>query len=631
MNVRCIWLVGVLAMLCEQPCLAQQASGPAPASAPVIRRIDPPNWWAALPSPMLLLHGEGLHGTSFHVTGRGVVLKKSEASTNGHWAFLWLDTGAAPAQDVIVNASSPRGTTSATYHLAARVPVAGRFAGFSPNDVMYLIMTDRFADGDPANDATGGDDGGRSRPRGWHGGDFKGIEDHLDYLKQLGVTTIWTTPITSNAGMSDSYHGYGTTDIYATDPHFGTIEDYQHLATALHERGMKIVLDMVPNHVGVRIPWVEDPPAPEWFHGTLQQHTSPTSPFRFLPDPHAAPLDKANITQGWFTDTLPDLNQENPHVSEYLIDNAIWWIETTGIDGLRLDTFPYVGRPFWSEFHHRLHAVYPRLTTVGEVFTSDATITSFFAGGVARAGIDTGLYTPFDFPVYFALRDIFLHDKPMTELEDTLRQDWLYPHPERLVTFLGNHDTVRFLSEPGNGATVDHLKVAFGLLATLRGTPQLYSGDEIAMRGGADPDNRHDFPGGFPGDSASAFTAAGRTPEQQETYKWLQGLLQMRAKQAALQGGEQQNIFSDDTVIAFVRGTHLVTGCKSEGDERLLVIAGKSAMPRQLQLTTTQTALEGCGHYVPVYPENAPALVGNNTGTAVTLPPNGFVVFRATQ
>lgn len=601
------------------------------ASAPVIEKVDPPNWWANLPSPMLLVRGEHLDHATFQVTGHGVSIAKTQASDNGHWAFLWLRTTGAPAQQLTIRATNSRGAARARYLLSARKASTGRYQGFSSRDVLYLIMTDRFADGDTANDEVGGDDGGRAQPRGWHGGDLKGIESHLDYLQQLGVTTIWTTPIVSNAGMSQSYHGYGATDLYAVDPHFGTVADYSQLAASLHARGMKLVLDFVPNHVGVSIPWVADPPAPNWFHGTLAHHTRPTSPFRYLPDLHAASLDSANITEGWFTDSLPDLNQENPLVADYLVQNAIWWIETVGLDGLRLDTFPYVGRAFWSQFHNRLHALYPRLTTVGEVFTPDPTITSYFGGGATHAAIDTGLDTPFDFPVYFTLRDVFFHGKPMSALEDTLRQDWLYPHPERLVTFLGNHDTVRFLSEPG--ATIANLKVAFGLLATLRGMPQIYSGDEIAMRGGEDPDNRHDFPGGFNNedDSANAFTIGGRTAEQQDVFSTLQTLLHLRDREPALTLGQQQNIFADDTSFAFLRGTQLTSGCTASGKERILVIAAKNTTSRTLQLETSQTALESCGHLTQIYPATSIAIQRSGSTIDLTLPASAFLIYRVAQ
>jgi glycosidase len=336
---------------------------------------------------------------------------------------------------------------------------------------MYLIMTDRFADGDTSNDNSPAE---RAKPRGWHGGDLRGITEHLDYLQSLGITTVWITPVYQNKGP-ESYHGYGATDMYAVDEHFGTLDDLKTLAASLHQRGMKLVLDMVPNHVGPTHPWVNDSPEPDWFHGTQANHSAAQGEFKPLVDPHSAWRDRRDITEGWFAGILPDMNQENPAVAQYLTQNAVWWTEEAGLDGIRLDTFPYVGRQFWHGFDEELHTLYPRLTTVGEVFNPDPTITSAFAGGAARTGldlaIDTGLDTPFDFPSYFALRDVFLNDAPMSRLADVLRFDALYPHPERLVPFLGNHDVTRFMSQPG--ATLQRLNLAFTVLTTMRGMPHL--------------------------------------------------------------------------------------------------------------------------------------------------------------
>jgi glycosidase len=605
-------------------CVAQ----PVPSPAPAIQKIDPPDWFAGLPDPMLLLRGENLAGAKFVVAGESVTILSSKVSDNGHWAFLWLATGNAQPQQLTIRATSARGTAAATFILRARKPVNAGFQGFSPDDVMYLIMTDRFADGDPSNNqparAPGGYD--RSLPKGWHGGDLRGIEQHLDYLQSLGVTTVWTTPVYDNTGSPDSYHGYGATDMYGVDPHFGTLADYQHLAGALHQRGMKLVLDTVPNHVGAGHPWAADPPMPDWFHGTVAKHAAPNYDFHSIPDPHSAPLESRDVTAGWFANVLPDMNQENPVVAKYLIQNAVWWVETAGLDGLRLDTFPYIRRDFWHDFHAELHALYPHLTTVGEVFNGDATITSYFAGGVVRRGVDTGLDTPFDFPTYFTLRNVLAGDQPVTALPDVLRQDWLYPHPERLVTFLGNHDTRRFLSE--KGANSSRLELAFGLLATMRGMPQIYSGDEIAMQGGDDPDNRHDFPGGFPGDAASAFTAQGRTADQAQMFDWVSGVLRVRSQHPALRAGEQQNVFSDATALAFVRAASVATGCNADQQDRLLVVMNKADSARELRLETRDTALAGCTSLADAFNAKNPARMEGST-FVLTLDPQQLAIYAA--
>jgi glycosidase len=614
--------LAVLLLFCCTLATAQlQAHCADQGSQPCVDKIDPPNWWAALPSPMLLLHGVHLDGARFTVSAANVTVTRTLVSGNGHYAFLWLNTDAAAAQEVKITVASAKGSTAVPFQLQQRKPASEGFRGFSAADVTYLIMTDRFADGDPSNNPNPGE---RSLPRGWHGGDFRGIEQHLDYLQQLGVTTIWTTPAYDNSGEPQAYHGYSTTDFYRIDPHFGTLADYQHLAGAIHRHGMKIVLDTVPNHVGPENPWLKDPPAPDWFHGTAEQHDTAKTDFQSLPDPHASWLDQHDVTEGWFANVLPDLNQENPLVKQYLIQNVIWWVETVGLDGLRYDTFPYVGRAFWHDLNAQLHDLYPQLTTVGEVFSPDPTITSFFAGGVERRGIDTGLYTPFDFPVYFELRSILTHQQPMSKLEDVLREDWLYPHPERLVPFIGNHDTTRFLSQPG--VTVDDLKLALGIIATIRGMPQIYSGDEIAMRGGADPDNRHDFPGGFPGDAQNAFTAAGRTMEQAEVHDWVASLLHFRIGHAIFATGEQQDVFFDDTAFGYVRTPDQHAGCNQAPAERYLIAVNNSDQQRNLKIHLKMTALDGCSQFTGVIGSKA-ALAADGAELTVPLEKKQLAVF----
>jgi glycosidase len=413
--------------------------------------------------------------------------------------------------------------------------------------------------------------------------------------------------------------------MYAVDPHLGTLADFEHLADALHRRGMKFVLDTVPNHVGPAHPWVEDEPTPDWFHGTAAKHIPAVGDFSAIVDPHGSDRDRIPPLQGWFADILPDMNQENPLVATYLIQNAIWWVESAGLDGLRIDTFPYVSRSFWHDFHAQLHELFPRLTTVGEVMNEDPTIVSYFAGGAVHAGVDTGLDTPFDYPGYFALRAVCIKGQPMTLLAKTLRQDSLYPHPERLVPFEGNHDVRRFLSEPG--ATAAELKLAFGLLATMRGMPQIYAGDEIAMEGGEDPDNRRDFPGGFPGDAQNAFTSAGRTPVQADMHDWVSSLFALRHAHPAFNGGDQQEILVTDKVFAFAR-----VATDAAGDERLLVVANNADQSAAVKLDFKQTRLEGARRIRALLGN---ALIGNTTNdpvegnaVALTVPARSLAVYQ---
>lgn len=549
---------------------------------------------------MLLLHGEAFDHATFNVAGKNVAIARKQISANGRWAFLWLDTAHASPQSLTINVHTRVGSASHSFPLAARRPATSGFAGFASADVLYLIMPDRFADGDKTNDPPHGAAGtyDRSAARAYHGGDLKGIEQHINYLQQLGITAVWVTPLYDNSAnhSGNTYHGYSATDMYAVDPHLGSLADYKHLADELHAHGIKLVLDTVPNHVGPAHPWVTEEPAPDWFHGSAAKHIEASADFSAIVDPHGSDRDRIPPVHGWFANVLPDLNQQNPLVSKYLIQNAVWWIESAGLDGLRLDTFPYVDRSFWRDFHAQLHALYPRLTTVGEIFNQDPDLVSYFAGGASHAGIDTGLDTPFDFPMYFSLRATLIHGESMKRLAKSFRQDSLYPHPERLVPFEGNHDTKRFLSEPG--ATPAELKLAFGLLLTMRGMPQIYSGDEIAMQGGEDPDNRRDFPGGFPGDAQDAFTAQGRTKEQNGVHQWVSDLLAMRRAHPLLQSAQQQDIFVDDSAFAYVRARHLDRGCsplpRVPAEQPLLIVVNNSDKPRTIQLDSENTALDGC-------------------------------------
>lgn len=603
------FVLGMLACSCGS-LLGQLAAScsAAPAASPCVDKVDPPEWWTNMPSPMLLLHGRNLTAARITLRGAGVSVTRTRISDNGHYAIVDLDSSRAHAQTVEVRVASAAGSTQFPYTLQAPKPASAGFQGFSAKDVMYLIMPDRFADGDTTNDGPN-HAAELAAARGWHGGDLRGILYHLDYLKELGITTVWITPVYDNEDEPQSYHGYGATDVYKVDPHFGTLDDLHALAEGLHRRGMKLVLDMVPNHIGPNNPWVRDEPEPDWFHGTLAHHDAAKGEFTPLIDQHAPWRDQKDILEGWFGDTLPDMNQENPDVSRYLIQNTLWWVEQATADGIRIDTFPYVGRQFWHDYHAAIYSVFPRLTSVGEAFNPNPIITSAFAGGVTRADlngqVDTGLWTPFDFPSYFALRDVLLKGAPMQELVKVWGQDSLYPHPERLIPFLGNHDTARFMNMPG--ATPQQMKLGFAILLTMRGMPQIYSGDEIAMTGGEDPDNRHDFPGGFPGDTQSAFTSEGRTPEQREMHDWVAGLLRFRSSEPAFAQGGQQDLYSDATSLVYLRAKDLTQGCGHEDGDRVLVAVNNADHAATLTISSEETALSGCTVFKPAFGNGASA------------------------
>lgn len=605
-----------------------------PQGKPSVQQVDPPNWWSNLPNPMLLLHGKNLADARIACSVAGVSVRRTKISQNGHWAFVWLDTSDAPPQHFNLIVRTAGGQTRVPYELDKPHDPSDGFKGFSPADVMYLIMPDRFSQGNttapqlPKPAATAD----RSNPREYHGGDLRGIQNHLDYLKQLGVTTLWITPIYAQDPVSEDYDGYEPVNMYQINPHFGTLQDYEDLAAAVHSHGMKLVLDIVANQVGPKSVWVGDPPTPDWFHGTPENHLAATEDFASIASPHAAPAAYQPVVDGWFRNVLPDLNQSNPLVKQYLTQNAIWWVELGTLDGLRLDTFPYVDRSYWQDFHSVIHALFPSLTTVGEIYNSDPTVTSYFAGGQKHVGIDTGVDTEFDFPSYFALRSILISSSAasssMSDLENVQRQDWLYPHPDTLVTFFGNHDTPRFLSLPGASAARERL--AFGLLATMRGLPQIYYGDEIGLTSGPDGDNRPDFPGGFPSDPNNAFTVAGRTPQQQAMYTWVQSLLALRANHQALQIGSQQNLLADESGYVFARfvlpaQTNGTTPPPSEVD---LVLMNKADTPRTFHLDFTRTALDGVNTLNPLWNTKNTVIVSQDHCN-ITVGAQQLVVFTA--
>jgi neopullulanase len=586
------------------------------AQAPQVRKIEPPNWWIGYtPEVTLLLTGENLGDVHIAAATTGVTVLESRASTNGHYLFVHLRLGPdLQAGYAWLNIASSGGSTKVSLPVSARAVPRGHFQGFSRDDVIYLIMPDRFADGDPSNDRPAGSNGvyDRSKPMAYHGGDLRGIREHLAYLHDLGVTTLWLTPIWKNT--DSDYHGYHVVDFYAVDPHMGTMAEYQALVQDAHKLAMKVLIDYVANHTGPKHPWANDPPTATWFHGSPAHHLQPSYSFTGIVDPHAPPREYRNTLEGWFAGKLPDLNPDDPLLGTYLAQNAMWWTEMAQLDGLRIDTVPYSSRQFWSGWHENLHPVYPQMNDVGEVADPDPTVTSFFEGKQFD-GIDTGLSTVFDFPLCNALRDVVIHGAPMQKIVDVLRQDHLYRNPEMLVTFLGNHDDRRFVSEEGSSPA--KLKAAFSLLLTMRGIPQIYSGDEIAMDGRDDPDNRHDFPGGFPGDPQNAFAAAGRTAQQQDVFSYVQSLLRLRREHPALRTGTQWHIGWDETYYAFVRELP---------EEKLLIVYNNATNPRTLEIPIGDTPLEGTSHLWKVFGSDAPAL--DKDTLRQSLAAQGLVVVR---
>ena len=609
-NTRSIALLLIVVCLLALP--ARPQSDAKARQAPVVQKVEPPNWWVNYtPQLTLLLTGDKLNGARVESSTKDVSVRGAEASANGHYLFVHLQLGSSlSAGTVSLHLTTAAGSATVALPLLARADARGRFEGISRDDVIYLIMPDRFADGDPANDQPFYD---RGKPMAYHGGDLRGIREHLQYLHDLGVNTLWLTPVWKNTDAD--YHGYHVVDFYALDDHMGSMQEYQALVADAHRLGMKVLIDYVVNHTGPHHPWANDPPTPTWFHGTPAHHREPAYNFNGLVDPHASPREYLNTLDGWFAGRLPDLNPDDPTLAIYLAQNAMWWTETAQLDGFRLDTFPYSSRQFWSGWFERLGQVYPQINSIGEVSDSDPAITSFFEGGRKQFdAIDSGLATLFDFPLCYALRDVVIKGVPMDKIVEVLRHDELYPHPETLVTFIGNHDQRRFLSE--DGSNVAKLKAATALLLTLRGIPQIYSGDEIAMPGGNDPDNRRDFPGGFSGDPHDAFTASGRTAEQQDVFAYVQTLLTLRKNHSALRTGKQWHIGWDATYYAFLR---------ESPEEKLLIVYNNAPKTVALNIPVENTPLETAHELQTIFGNSAAEIVSGQV--RVSLPAQTLAVF----
>jgi glycosidase len=550
----------ILKILIRIICVHLWLTLPVAAQAPEILKVDPPSWWmrSSVNPVRIMIRGRNLHDARVQVSPGLRVVGPPKINERG--TYLFVDVQLALAGQRTITVTTPKGSARAPFEVLAPLNRAGRFQGFSPADVMYLIMIDRFADGDPSNNGGIYD---RKNKFYYHGGDLQGVIDRLPYLKELGVTAIWLTPWYDNYDRlnqielkedkpSTGFHGYNPQDFYAVDEHFGTHAKLRELVDAAHRSGIKIIQDQVMNHTGPYHPWVDDPPTPTWFNGTKARHLKNSFQTWVLHDPRAVESLKRETMDGWFLDFLPDLNQHDPEVSRYLIQNTLWWIGTTGLDGIRMDTWQYVPNSFWRDWNRALKREFPNFRVVGEVKDGDVVHTSFFQGGRVRFnGVDSGLDSLLDFPLFYPIRHAFAEGKPIDEIPKTLAKDYLYTNSEILVTLLGGHDDGRFMSE--KGATIAGLKLANAFVLTTRGVPQLYYGDEIAMEGGDEPTTRGDFPGGFPGDKRDAFTAAGRTKDEQELYEYIRWLIYRRREFPALQRGALINLYVAEQQYAYAR------------------------------------------------------------------------------
>lgn len=602
-------------------------------TAPSIAKVEPPSWWAShtINPVRLLVRGQNLQDA--HVLSNSPAIKTSEVRANRRGTYLFVNVAINPKAlpgTYPLKLITPRGSATIPFTIEAPLATNTHFQGINSNDVIYLIMPDRFADGDPSNNAPAGAPAAandRKNPRAYHGGDLRGIINHLSYLKELGVTALWLNPWYDNwNGINNCdrpwcpntyYHGYHAVDYYAVEDRFGDMATLRELVEKSHGLGLKVIQDQVANHVGSRHPWVSEPPLDNWFHGTLAQHTVNRFNNVALLSPHANADEFRNTLDGWFSDDLPDMNQEEPEVARYEIQNALWWIGTTGIDGIRQDTIQYMPRSFIRDLSNALHRQYPKMWMVGEVFDFDSAHTSFFIGGhKGWDGLDTRLDSVFDYPLWHTSLLAFTGKQPLRTLREELKYDALYPDPSKLTVFANNHDTARFMSL--DGATLEGAMMHVAFMLSVRGTAQLYYGEEIAMEGKDDPDNRRDFPGGFPGDSRNAFDSSGRKPKEQKMFEWTRAWLGLRAAHSALRNGNLTDLFYDDDVYVFGR---------RDQNETLIVAFNRSEQEKKVSLPVNVVGLKDGA--------NLAALIGTTTSAQVvngqaiiTLPERAAVAYK---
>ncbi len=529
-----------------------------------IDHMEPPNWWTDMKnnSLQLMIHGTDIGKTKAFLDYKAVKVKGS-TSTGNDYLFVDLNIGnsAKPGTITINFKLNEKDSVliSYKYELKARIKESAKRQGFNTSDMMYLIMPDRFVNGDPGNDDMPGmlEKADRTNPDGRHGGDIKGIADHLDYLQKLGVTTIWCTPLLENNLPFKSYHGYAATDMYKIDPRFGTNDSYREMVVAAHRKGIKVVMDIVFNHFGTNSYWMKDLPQKDWIH---QWPEYTRSNFRgvVISDPYRSQYDEKKMSDGWFDTMMADFNQKNPYVAKYLIQNSIWWIEFAGLDGLRQDTYPYSDKDFMAEWMKTLKEEYPNLNVVGEVWLNYPPLVAYWLDNKTnKDGYRSYLTNVFDFPLMGAIQKAFTEnegwDTGLARLYEILAQDFLYSDPSKTITFADNHDIERMYPVL---KTVENVKMALAFIATTRGFPMIYYGTEaLSDRGNlhGDAGKRKDFPGGWQGDSTNMFTRENLSKDQNDVLDYMTTLFTWRKSNKAVQQGKLTHYIPEDGIYVYFR------------------------------------------------------------------------------
>lgn len=526
------------------------------AQDPVIEKIEPPNWWAGMHHNkiQLMVYGEELKGASAEFNTDKIKILKVNETENPSYLFVDIEiSDNLTPGDYTLSIMAGGKKVSHNFPVKQRIEQKDRYRGFNPKDIIYLITPDRFANGDTSNDIAPGmmDRFPESSPIGRHGGDLQGIIDKLDYIKELGVSAVWLMPVVEN-DQGVSYHGYAATDLYKVDPRFGSNELYFKFADEARRRGLKVIYDHVNNHIGLNHRWIKNIPMQEWLNGTPEDHHGTPHFNVAIKDPNSDDFVTRYSQTGWFVNEMPDMNQRNPFLANYLIQNTIWWIESAGLDGIREDTYPYSDQEYLSHWAEEIFKEYPGFSIVGEVWIGDPLILSGFQKDSPISKINTHLPSVTDFALRDAVEKAFGEKGSLNEIYETISRDAGYTNPNYLLTFLDNHDITRIMYITDE--SVNKYKMALTLLLTTRGIPQIYYGTEIGIKGNRDHGAiRSNFPGGFPGDERNAFTDEGRTEEEKETYNFLTKLIQIRNENPELSGGKLYHYPVMDEIYCYFR------------------------------------------------------------------------------
>jgi len=566
-----------------------------------IDRVEPENWWIGFEEPevQLLVHGDDIQSAIPSVDYPGVTIERVTLVENPNYQFVTLriDEEAEPGT-LQLSFQKDGDATTIPYELKERNSDSNRNQGFDSTDLIYLLMPDRFANGDPENDNVSGmlEGADRSDPNARHGGDIQGVIDNLDYLENLGMTAVWFTPIIENDMPPEygAYHGYAATDMYRVDRRFGTNEKYLELIDAAHDRGMKVIMDMIHNHVGTEHWFVKDLPTSDWVHDLEEVGTTNYRAGTVM-DPYASDFDQNAMVKGWFVVDMPDLDQRNELVATYLIQNTLWWIEYSGIDGIRMDTHPYPYKEYMAEWSRRVLEEFPDFNMVGEAWMSNPPATAYWQTGFPSPdGYESYLPSVTDFPLYDAiaggLNEEESWDQGIYRLYDILSQDFLFPDPNLNVIFPGNHDLDRIFTVLGED--YGKFKIALSFVLTTRGIPQLYYGDEILMTGGG-PDGlkRKDFPGGWEEDPIDGFTAEGREELAEETgfpvvesHEFLTRVANWRQDKDVIHNGELTHFLPQDNVYVYFRHNE---------EEKVMVVLNANDETQELDLSRFSEMIDG--------------------------------------